>query len=565
MVYLYTSSGSRIEQDRIPLSRVITRENVSEALVQIVESAGLPASFREVAPGLLAPFIAENVFFSSTDTDRRTAEVRERVEPVIRHISKNEQIIRKGFIITENEMRELRALHAAVTHRDPLTFIGNVLLVMLLYGLFLLLRGKLFMGRELRDSESYLFSALICLYLCGSMLVNNFLPSNDNFVVSLIFPTALIVMIPAVFFGPRIALVLAIALPKGAFLCGAYDSFAYFFALVSAVTASFAIRKAEKRMDLIKAGLITSAANCTAVIVILLFRNAGIASYPVMLFWAFFNGVMSGILLLGFVAPLEQALNAPTAFRLMELSDLNAPILRRLFTTAPGTYSHSILVANLAEQACQDIGANALLARVGAYYHDLGKMDNPDYFAENQTAYNKHDDIAPRLSATVIRSHVKLGIEKARNLKLPQEVIDIISEHHGNSLITWFFDKASRMETDVNSDDFVYPGVPPRTRESAIVMLADVSEAAVRTLEKPTAAKIERFIQQLFDTKVKYGQLANSDLSFRDLETIKNAFVKMLASYYHSRIEYPKMDTDEKSAHRENGNDIANKPKEGFG
>jgi len=354
-------------------------------------------------------------------------------------------------------------------------------------------------------------------------------------------------MIPAVFLGPRFALALAITLPMGAFLCGAFDSSAYIFAVVSAVAASFAIRNAKKRMDIIKAGLVISAANCTAVIVILLFTHAGLGSYPVTLFWAFLNGIMSGILFLGIAAPFEQVLNAATSFRLMELSDLNTPILRRLFTTAPGTYSHSVLVANLAEQACQDIGANALLARVGAYYHDLGKMDNPDYFIENQTVYNKHDDISPRLSATVIRSHVKLGIEKARSLKLPQEVIDIIAEHHGNSLIAWFFDKATRQELQVNSDDFTYPGVPPRTRESAVVMLADVAEAAVRSLKKPTSAKIERFIHQLLDAKVKYGQLANCSLSFHDLEIIKSAFVKSLGAYYHSRIEYPSVDPDNKS------------------
>ena len=561
--FLYTSSGSRIEHERIPYSRVITLYNTAEAINRITESARLPESFRKIAPDLLRPFIAENVFFSLDDTERRVAEVRELTEPVIKHIAKDKRIIKKGFIITDEEMQELRALQAAVKGRDPLNVIGIVLLIMLLYGLLILLRGKLFLGRELRDSESYLLSVIICLYLTASMLLKYFFPINDNFILSLVFPTALIVMIPAVFLGPRMALVLAIALPNGAFLCGAFNSSAYIFALASAVVASWTIRNAKKRMDLIKAGLITAAANCVAVIVILMFHRAGPGDYPVMLFWAFLNGVLSGILLLGIVTPLEQALNAATTFRLMELSDLNAPILRRLFTTAPGTYTHSIMVANLAEQACQDIGANALLARVGAYYHDLGKMDNPDYFVENQTAYNKHDDIAPRLSATVIRSHVKLGIEKARSLNLPQEVIDIIAEHHGNSLIVWFFDKASKQETQVNSDDFMYPGVPPRSREAAVVMLADVTEAAVRTIIKPTAAKIERFVQQLFDEKVKHGQLANSELSFRDLEAIKNAFVKVLAGYYHSRIEYPKMDTEAIYAeHEENIDDIIKETEE---
>jgi putative nucleotidyltransferase with HDIG domain len=201
------------------------------------------------------------------------------------------------------------------------------------------------------------------------------------------------------------------------------------------------------------------------------------------------------------------------------------------------------MVANLAEAACHDIGANPLLARVGSYYHDLGKMENPDYFVENQTDHNRHDDIAPRLSATVIRSHVKLGVEKARQLGLPGEVIDIIGEHHGNSVITWFYDKALKQEgVGVNIEDFSYPGDPPRSRESAVVMLADVSEAAVRTIDKPTAAKIEKFIQELIERKVEHGQLARSELTFRDLETIKNAFVQVLSGHYHSRIEYPKVD-----------------------
>jgi putative nucleotidyltransferase with HDIG domain len=273
---------------------------------------------------------------------------------------------------------------------------------------------------------------------------------------------------------------------------------------------------------------------------VLLIRQANIYDYPVLLFWAALNGIVCGMLTIGFLPPLEHALNAVTPFRLMELSDLNAPTLRKLFLTAPGTYSHSLMVANLAEQACQDIGANALLARVGAYYHDIGKMENPDYFVENQTDHNRHDEIAPRLSATIIRSHVKLGVEKAHNLGLPKDVIAIIAEHHGNSIISWFYNKATEQEVTVNSEDFSYPGTPPRSKESAIVMLADITEAAVRTLNKPTASKIDKFIQQLFEAKIDHGQLCESELSFRDLEIIKKSFVRVLAGYYHARIEYPK-------------------------
>jgi putative nucleotidyltransferase with HDIG domain len=198
------------------------------------------------------------------------------------------------------------------------------------------------------------------------------------------------------------------------------------------------------------------------------------------------------------------------------------------------------MVANLAEQACQDIGANALLARVGAYYHDVGKIENPDYFVENQKDINRHDEIAPRLSATIIRSHVKLGVEKAHSLGLPKDVVSIIAEHHGNSVISWFYTKATERETTVSSDDFTYPGTPPRSKESAVVMLADITEAAVRTLTKPTAVKIDKFIQQLINSKIQQGQLAESELSFNELEKIRKAFVSVLAGHYHSRIEYPK-------------------------
>ncbi|MCL2763065.1 MAG: HDIG domain-containing protein [Treponema sp.] len=545
MVEKLIAQGDRIERERIDLGNIVSLRHVGEAITQTAESAGLPPEFSALAPLLLRPFVHENVFFSQEDTELRIAEAMERVVAVTKNIEKGKRIIRKGFVITAEAMQELQALNAALPKRDPRSVIGLILLLGLLYILFVLLQGKLVLPRNISGRESCLLFVLVCLYLAGAGIAKNMVPIESIYPVSVFFPTALMVMIPAVFFGPLFALVMALTFPLGACFAGFFDIYSYIFALISGIAASLVLKDAEKRMDLVKAGLAIAAANCLAVIVILLMRAADFSAYPMMLFCAAFNGIVSGMLILGVLPPLEYILNATTRFRLIELSDLNAPILRKLFTAAPGTYSHSIMVANLAEQACQDIGANALLARVGAYYHDIGKMDNPDYFVENQTDYNRHDAIAPRLSATVIRSHVKLGIEKARNLGLPPDVVNIIAEHHGNSLIMWFYKKAIQQEDQVNSDDFSYPGVPPRSRESAIVMLADVTEAAVRTLVKPTVAKMEKFIQQLIDGKVEHGQLAQSDLTFRDLETIKNAFVRVLAGYYHSRIEYPKNDGED--------------------
>ena len=421
-----------------------------------------------------------------------------------------------------------------------LNIFGIILLMFIMYIIYVILQVRAIFGRDLNNSERYLLSALTSSYIIISVLIKHFFSESVNFSVSLAIPTALYIMLLAVFMGKRPAMIMSLALPLGAYMAGAFDSYSYIIALVSGAAASTVLQKAQNRMSLIRAGILIAAANCTAVIVVLLIQQASLYDYPLPLLWAALNGFLCGMLTIGFLPPLEHLLNAVTPFRLMELSDLNAPILRKLFTTAPGSYSHSLMVANLAEQACQDIGADAMLARVGAYYHDIGKMENPSYFVENQTDHNRHDEIAPRLSTTVIRSHVKLGVEKAISLGLPKEVIAIISEHHGNSIISWFYNKAAEQETSVNSEDFSYPGTPPRSKESAIVMLADITEAAVRTLTKPTAAKMEKFIQQLFQDKIDHNQLSESDLSFRDLEIIKNAFVRVLAGYYHSRIEYPK-------------------------
>jgi putative nucleotidyltransferase with HDIG domain len=435
------------------------------------------------------------------------------------------------MIVTENIglLKELRKI------------IGSVFLVFLFYAIYIILQGRAVMGRDSNNSERYLLASLTGSYIIGSVIIKYFFHSNfEDFPVSLLIPTGLFIMLLAVFMGKRPAMIMAIALPLGAYYTGAFDNHSYFIALVSGAAASTVLQNEQNRMSLIKAGVVIAIANCFAVVVVLLIRQANIYEFPVLLFWAALNGIVCGMLTIGFLPPLEHALNAVTPFRLMELSDLNAPTLRKLFLTAPGTYSHSLMVANLAEQACQDIGANAMLARVGAYYHDIGKMENPDYFVENQTDHNRHDEIAPRLSATIIRSHVKLGVEKAHNLGLPKDVVAIIAEHHGNSIISWFYNKATEQEVTVNSEDFSYPGTPPRSKESAIVMLADITEAAVRTLNKPTASKIDKFVQQLFEAKIDHGQLNESELSFRDLEIIKKSFVRVLAGYYHARIEYPK-------------------------
>lgn len=531
--------GPRTEREQVRYSQIITLDTAGAALELHAVANSLPPAFLRLGPPLLLPFLSENVFFSLEDTREKAAEASAKIEPILTRIEPGTLIIRKGFVITEKDMTKLQALGMPGRQDDPRMLAGQIIVLLLLYAFLLFMGGKRTLGRYLSAAEVYLLSALAALYILGAVFFQR-LALNTGLPPALFLPTALAVMLPSILLGPALGTAIALILPLIVFLAGFFEVPSYVFALTSGLVAAFALQGAQKRMDMVRAGLVIGGANCVAALAVLLILRSPLPRYPVVLFWSVFNGLASGMLVLGILPLLEHALNAVTAFRLIELSDLNAPILKRLFNAAPGTYSHSVMVANLAETACQEIGANPMLARVGAYYHDIGKMEQPGYFVENQSAYNKHNDINPRLSATVIRSHVKLGVEKARSLGLPKAVIDIINEHHGNSVISWFYNAALKRESQVNPEDFSYPGIPPRSRESAVVMLADVTEAAVRTLKKPTAARIEKFIQELIMAKFEHDQLSHAELTFQDLETIKKAFVRVLAGHYHSRIEYPK-------------------------
>ncbi|HWP68316.1 MAG TPA: HDIG domain-containing protein, partial [Rectinemataceae bacterium] len=312
------------------------------------------------------------------------------------------------------------------------------------------------------------------------------------------------------------------------------------FVILSGIFASFMISTAKTRLNLVRAAVFQAGIQFLFGIVLLVQNGLRTAELFTLSGYLALNGFISCALILAILPVLEQSFNLPTRFRLLELSDVNAAPLKELLTQAPGTYSHSMNVAHLAEAAAEDIGANALLARVGAYYHDIGKIQQPEYFVENQRGVNKHDDINPRLSATVIRSHVKLGVEKARELKLPKAVVDIVAQHHGNSVIAWFYDKAKQSDDAIRKEDFSYPGSPPANKEAGIVMLADAVEASARTLKKPSVPRLDAHVHQLILDKVQEGQLDDCSLTLRDLDVIRHSFVRIMAGQFHSRIEYPK-------------------------
>jgi putative nucleotidyltransferase with HDIG domain len=312
---------------------------------------------------------------------------------------------------------------------------------------------------------------------------------------------------------------------------------------MSGLAGTAVVMNAERRLDLIRAGLILALLDSLVLAVFGLLGNYDPGRFLSLIAGGVANGFLCGILALGFLPIFEHVLNIPTRFRLLELADLNAPIFKQMLSLAPGTYTHSISVANLAEAACESIGANALLARVSAYYHDIGKIDQAAYFIENQKSFNKHDELRASLSVAVIKSHVRIGVEKAKELALPQAIIDIIAQHHGRGLSAYFYHRAMNEEKNrrVSRDDYSYPGARPRTKEAAVLMLADTVEAASRTLKRPTEARLERFVWDTIMGKFNSGELGDSSLTLRDLETIKKSFVQILEGYFHTRIEYPRL------------------------
>jgi len=266
--------------------------------------------------------------------------------------------------------------------------------------------------------------------------------------------------------------------------------------------------------------------------------------------WGAINGIMSPIITYGFLIPfVESVFNKTTDFTLLELSNLNHPLLKRLSVQAPGTYHHSIIVGNLAEAAAQAVNANSLLARVGSYYHDVGKIEKAEYFVENQIGgENAHAKLTPRMSALILGNHVKKGVDLSDQYKLPQSIKDIVVQHQGTLVMTFFFEKAKAKEgiDEVNENDYRYPGPRPQTKEAAIVMLADAVEAASRALKDPNHSRLKGLIEELVDDRFQSGELDESPLTLKDLENIKESFLTILAGIYHTRLEYP--DKEEKSA-----------------
>lgn len=476
-------------------------------------------------------------------------------------ITKGEKIIKKGFPITEESYAKLKKMATSPLYIDYRAFANSELFIFLLAIMWYLLFSFVEFGRKVLLKECLLHVILFAIVYFVTAFGGKLSLFSSAYSICIIIPTSICIMLVTILYGNLSAVLLSFIISLGVLNASGWQIPSCLFTLAAALSSTVIVRKIERRIDLVVAGIIMALFEVVFILLLQVIFNEAISGIAPLIFGVAINGFISGILTLGLLTPLETILNTASVFRLMDLSDNNTPIFKQMQIQANGTYNHSMMVAQLAESACREINANPILARVGGYYHDIGKIEQSEYFVENQlNMQNKHNDINPTLSASVIKSHVRKGIEKGHQLHLPQAVIDIIAEHHGNSIITYFYNEATKKDATLSPEDFAYPGNPPSSKESGVVMLADIVEAACHTLDNPTSGRLEKFISNLISQKIEHGQLDNCELTFSDIAKIKNSFVNLLTGYYHNRIKYQnQQDPDSQSqTKKENNGDEKN-------
>ncbi len=547
-------NGLALNQIEIILQREDKRERLTVLLTEILQKDSIGAYIKvriteaklpkDTFFPLMAMFNAfgkTNLFYDEEMTNKIRNEERESVAPVIRTLAKGETIITKGKIISKHDIVKIKEIAQYSASVNIKIILGSAFFLLLVFILsFVLLRPPLIeFNLDLQQisilSVMTVFYAVLTAVLYRLTDIPNWLP------FAITVPTAISVMLISILVSYRTGIISSLLLSFVTLIITDMNMHSYLFALLSGLAGAVIIKDTEKRIELVKAGVYLALANVSFTFVLGFFNRYSPEQFIQGGAWSLLHGLFTGILILGILPILEHVFNSATKFRLMELSDLNNPVLRRLLTFAPGTYTHSVSVANLSENACRNIGANFLLARVGAYYHDIGKLDQPDYYSENQQFGNRHDHLKPSLSASIIKAHVKNSAEKARELKLPKQVVDIIAQHHGTTLIRFFYEKAVSGEglENVSPEDYYHSGPLPETKEAAVVMIADSVEAATRTLKKPTVSRLEKTVWSIMMDKFNSGQLNNCPLTFKDLDKLRKTFVRILTGYFHSRIEYP--------------------------
>lgn len=531
-----------LSTEKAIMARQITEDALPTVLndaKSVVESSDISEEVKPVAVKILSSVIVPNMIYNAYETNLAKKEAEERVQPVM--YKKGQNIVVSGEVVTQQQIEVLKSL-GLLKGSSKIDY-GMIIGLFLILGLSLFLSVYYIIKLDKKITTKKMYIELLCLtgifYLLLAVAFKEIEP--------LLIPAATLPMLISVLMDPYIAIMIDIIYSLLVGLMVGFNQEFIFMSLLGGLIGAVKLSHSKQRLDFVKAGLYVSGVNLVSIVGIGLLNSNDIISVLKSSLWGIVSGTFSIILVIGTLPFWEAAFDILTPLKLLELSNPNNPLLKKLMMDAPGTYHHSIVVANLAEAASDAIGANSLLVRVGAYYHDIGKIKRPYFFKENQlSGENLHDKISPDLSTLVIISHVKDGIELAKKYKLPQQVIDLIKEHHGTSLVKYFYTKALQNEEEsCEEESFRYPGPKPSTKESAILMLADSVEAAVRSIPEPTEENIKNMIDKIVADRLNDGQLEDSDLTLKDIKTIKNSFLTALTGMFHKRIEYPDIEPNQ--------------------
>jgi len=522
----------------------------------------LRAAEEQALAEFAASFVDANVVFDSDQTQQRQRTAVDSVPPVTVRLPRGHVLANKGERLTAATLERIDAAREAV--QGGLGWQGwqgwaSIVLVLSLLAFFLYRYGG-YHQRNYRKHKH--LHALLVLMLISMMFLTRAIqwvareaignlsePFNQLDAYTYLIPLGAGAIMVALLANGRIATVYT---AFASLLFGALngnDFYVTVWAMLVQLSGVYAITAYRARTALLRAGLVVGSAGAFLALSMEVLRGEtdtlAYELYSAGL--AFVGGAVGVGLLISFLLPLLESLfHVLTDVRLLELSNVDNPLLQQLAVKAPGSYNHSLVVGTLAEEGARAVGANTLFCRVAAVYHDIGKINHPEYYVENQLGRNPHDRLTPSMSALVIASHVKDGIKLAREAGLPEQIVDIIPQHHGTKLMGYFYEKAKSTADPglgpVNEEDFRYPGPKPQTREAAIFMLADAVEAAARTIDEPTSNRLQEMISKITNSIVLDGQLDHCDLTFADLERIQQAFHRLLVGMYHHRVDYPGFD-----------------------
>ncbi|MEA3560394.1 MAG: HDIG domain-containing protein [Candidatus Omnitrophota bacterium] len=541
-----TLTNTETEQD---IKDILTLKDAKREVAY--ESEGIFGDNRRLRLEIIAlirNFIKPNVSYNREETAGRRALTGDNVGPVMKRVKENELILAKGEIITSKQIAQLDALAKKQAQTRLLSVNLGVSLLVVIFIILISVCIRRYMAKIYKNNQSLILVSLIPFLM---VVIAKFI--NLSQLSGYLIPVSAGSMLTALLLEPRLAVVVAGVLAIFAGIISGNSLSVAIVAFVGGIVGVYFIIGARRRSQLIKTGSIVGVVNFICIIGLGLLNKVEPQVFITNGSWGFGSGMASAVIVGIFLPIFEYLFKVTTNISLLELSDLNHPLLKEMAAQAPGTYHHSLIVGNLAEAASESIGANSLLARVASYYHDIGKIEKSEYFSENQfpRGESKHDKLTPSMSNLIILNHVKNGIELAEKYKLSREIINVIKEHHGTSQVFYFYKKAlEKIENEEELEDmsFRYPGPKPQTRESAIVLLADSIEAASRSLSDPTPGSIEGMVQKIINNKFIDGQLEECELVLKDIHKIADSFTRVLMGIFHTRVEYPEKEEKSKKA-----------------